>query len=517
LSYYIAPLLNTSEPTDIAAPARATLLGGCAALAGGLVYLNALHNPFVYDDFHTVVDNPSLHSLANLPAIVLYAVTRPLVNLSYAIDYAAWGSGPFGFHLTSLLLHMLNVALLFVLAQRLVDDSREAVQGRYGVAAFGAAALFAVHPVMSEAVGYISGRSEVLCGSFFLAGLLCGRRWLRGGRSRWAVLTIAAWMAALASKEVAAMLPLVLWAYDRLFVQSSPAARRRRVIRIHLPLLGLAAVGGVVRLLVLALIEYPGQAVVHWSFLLVDLDVMRRSLLLLLLPHGQTIFHAISAIEGLQDLRLWLDVATVGALAVLAWWTRRTHPSVALGIVWFVLLLVPASLLILFDQGEPMTEHRLYLASAGLFIAAGAAVGMAVESVPRWRMAGAAILALAVTALGSQTVMRNRVWADPVLLWGESVRLAPDHPRPRLLLGEAFADIGQYDLAVQQFRMAIRLRPADVTGYVKLGRLYAAGGRLEEARTELARAAALDPGNPLVRQSIAAVEAARTHVDFTRR
>src|SRR5262245_20029173 len=122
LSYYIAPLLNTSGPSEITAPPRAMILCGCAMLAGGLVYLNALHNPFVYDDFHTVVENPSLRSLANLPAIVLYAVTRPLVNLSYAIDYAVWGSGPFGFHLTSILLHMLNVALLFALAQRLAVD-----------------------------------------------------------------------------------------------------------------------------------------------------------------------------------------------------------------------------------------------------------------------------------------------------------------------------------------------------------------------------------------------------------
>jgi tetratricopeptide (TPR) repeat protein len=265
------------------------------------------------------------------------------------------------------------------------------------------------------------------------------------------------------------------------------------------------------------LIEYPGRAVVHWSYLLVDLDVMRRSLMLMLLPRAQTIFHAIHPIDSIVDLRLWLDIGVIGALAATAWWTRRTHPSISLGILWFVLLLVPASVLILFDQGEPMTEHRIYLASCGLFVAAGAGIGIAAESLPQWRIVGAGILALAVTSLGSQTVMRNRVWADPVLLWGESVALAPDQPRPRLLLGEALADTGQYDLAIQQFQMAIRLRPTDATGYLKLGRLLAGAGRLEDARAELARAAALDPQNPLVRQSIAAVEQARTHVDLARR
>src|SRR4029077_11939329 len=130
-----------------------------------------LHNPFVYDDHHTIVTNTSIVRLTDLRAIVRHDVTRPLVNLSYAIDRALWGGEPFGFHASSVLLHMLNVALLFALARRLSGS----------FAAFAAAALFAVHPMMTEAVGYVSGRSEVLCAMFFLLALMAGRRWLRGG------------------------------------------------------------------------------------------------------------------------------------------------------------------------------------------------------------------------------------------------------------------------------------------------------------------------------------------------
>src|SRR5438046_6854499 len=94
---------------------------GAAALLGGLVYLNALHNPFVYDDHQMVVDNVSLRHLSDLRMIFLYRITRPIVNLSYAIDRAIWGAQPFGFHATSILLHMLNVVLLFRLACRLAE------------------------------------------------------------------------------------------------------------------------------------------------------------------------------------------------------------------------------------------------------------------------------------------------------------------------------------------------------------------------------------------------------------
>jgi hypothetical protein len=178
LSYYNDLLLNTADGTVIARDrgARRIALCASAAAAAGAVYLNALQNPFVYDDFHTVVDNPSIHTLANLRAVALYAVTRPLVNLSYAIDYAIWGGGPFGFHVTSIVIHMLNVALLFAVTERLAPS-----KGR-PYAAFCAASVFAVHPLMTEAVGYVSGRSEELCAALFLAALLCGMRWLRDPR-----------------------------------------------------------------------------------------------------------------------------------------------------------------------------------------------------------------------------------------------------------------------------------------------------------------------------------------------
>ena len=85
---------------------RYWLLAGVAVVLAGLVYVNALHNPFVYDDRRLVVENRSLRSPLDLRGIVLHEVTRPVVNLSYAIDRAIWGPAPFGFHITNVLLHM---------------------------------------------------------------------------------------------------------------------------------------------------------------------------------------------------------------------------------------------------------------------------------------------------------------------------------------------------------------------------------------------------------------------------
>ena len=103
---------------------RGLILAALAADLAVLVYLNALPHPFVYDDLVGVVGNPALVDGAGPLEVVRQNVFRPVVNLSFALDHALWGFRPVGYHLTSVLLHALNVALLFVLARRLAVDWR---------------------------------------------------------------------------------------------------------------------------------------------------------------------------------------------------------------------------------------------------------------------------------------------------------------------------------------------------------------------------------------------------------
>jgi hypothetical protein len=479
---------------------RASLLCAAAALLAGLVYVNALHNPFVYDDYHTVVANPSLEDVANVRRIILHDVTRPVVNFSYAIDYAIWGGRPLGFHVTNVLLHMLNVILLFRLARGLTEDR---------LAAFAAASLLAVHPMMTEAVGYISGRSEVLCATFVLLALLSGRRWMNGDGAKWAMVTVGLWGVALATKETAAMFPFVLIACDWLTVPGSAAERRRRIATLHLPLMATAVIAGIGRLVVLR-VEYPGQVSVHWRYVLLELDVARRYVWLLVNPGGQTLFHEVAPIGSLFELRALLAVGASGLLLALAWGLRRVERIASLGIVWLLLLLVPSAVLAVLDQGEPMAEHRVYLASCGAFLAAGAGIGRLGARLTRGHArtawVGAAALAMVLAAFSAETLLRNAVWADPVTLWRESVDLAPAHYRPRLLLGEALQDAGRRDEAVEQYKIGIRLRPTELTGYVKLGLCLAEMGRLDEARQSLREAVAVDPHDGPARRALALLE-----------
>ncbi len=471
-------------------------------ILAGLVYVNALRNPFVYDDYHTVQTNPSIQSVTNIRAIVLYDVKRPIVNFSYAVDRALWGTEPLGFHVTNVLFHMLNVLLLFRLASQLTQSD---------IAAGAGAALFAVHPMMTEAVGYISGRSEVLCATLLLLALSCGRRWIRGDGALWAAMTAGLWLASMATKEIGVMFPLVLFAYDWFVAAGDADGRRRRIFTVYLPLVLLAVAAGIVRLAILARIEHPGEVRIHWPYFLIALDVVRRYVGLMFYPVGQTIFHVVTPVDGVLDPRALLAFALLGAMVTLAWRARKNQGVVTVGILWFLLLLAPSAVLTVLDQGEPMAEHRVYAASAGLFLAAGSAIGWLSARLKRadrqltWL--APAGLTLVVVSLCAETFLRNQVWSDPVTLWRESVDLAPRHFRPRLLLGEALQDAGRLDEAAEQFKTAIRLRPDEPTGYVKLGGFLAATGQLQGAREQFHEAIRVDPQNASARQALTVLDA----------
>ncbi|MEO7273700.1 MAG: hypothetical protein ABIX28_16260, partial [Vicinamibacterales bacterium] len=378
-----------------------------AALAF-ITYLNALNNPFIYDDFYTVTGNPSIAAEANPRWTVIYMPFRPVVNISYAIDRRLWGYQPFGYHLTSLALHAANAVLLFLLLLRALRDSRvasgadDARATREAWAAFAGAALFAVHPLQSESAGYISSRSELLCGVFVLSALLFARAAMphpgAGGvvlsAGRRAVAGVAAVACAglgLLSKEVAAALPVLLLGYDWLVRNASPAARRRALL-VFVPL------GLIVGLTVLYRVRSLAGtdatvATAPVLNLLTQSIVIWRYLGLMVWPSGQTIMHSAHTVTTLADPLGLAAAAGLAAVAGVALALRRPMPLLAMGTLWWFACIAPSSSFIALR--EIMAEHRVYVASAGMaMVVAGVAArllewrGTAAERVPIWFKVG---------------------------------------------------------------------------------------------------------------------------------
>ena len=345
-----------------------------------------------------------------------------------------------------------------------------------------ASLLFAVHPMMTQAVGYISARPDLMCTTFVLLAWLAARRALLGHGWVWLAAALAAWFLALAAKEIAAMLPLALLAYD--LVVLSPEGRGRRLRMMHGPLLALVGVAALVRVWVLVSVEY-GREPIDWRLGLVAVHAVLRYLQLLLWPAGQTVFHSVAPIDSLLDVRALWTIAGLLAVGVGAWWLRRVHRLVPLGLLWFVIFLVPSGALFVLGRGEALAEHRVYLASLGVYIAGAAMLSALLARLgreapaTRWLVIG--VSSVVVLQLGARTMLRNAVWKDPVALWQESVAKAPEHWLPRLMLAETLRQQRGCAPAEPEYRRALQLRRSEVFTYTKLGGCLLELSRLEEA------------------------------------
>lgn len=428
---------DTLPPTD-----RATRLALAAVLlVAALVYLPAVDGPFVYDDRIEVVGNPTLRDLGSPGAILTYNPGRALVILSFAIDWALWGLAPRGYHLTNVALHLVNTWLLWRLARRVLPDTRAMLT----------AALWAWHPMATESVAYIAGRSDTLCAAGVFVSL---EAWLAGKVPR----ALAAGVFAGFCKEVAFGLPLVLAGVEVLRGRALP----RRMLFVAASIATTAVVARAV-LQGLPSPEVERGALAHiggqgaaWALYL----------RLWLLPLGQSVFHD-------------LDATAIGALGFVAvaaviGLAGRRSPTARLGCALFVVMLVPSSLL---PVREVAAEHRALLAGAGVMWAVGT---LWPERLLTGR--GRAITLGVLSALAVTTTQRAAVWRDEVSLWGDAAGKNPASAQAQYALGDALRLAGRTREAGEAYARVLTFEPHHRDARLNLGIVLAEQGETDRAR-----------------------------------
>lgn len=418
------------------------VLSGLIA-AAALAYFNALAAGFQFDDYNVIVDNPAAHSLAawweGMPGI------RPLLKLSYVLNWLA-DPGPAGFHAVNILLHLANIALVWRLSAH-VPAPRGWEQGPARMRArILATLLFALHPIQTESVTYVTGRSMSLMATFGLAGLLA---WLEShGRARpwlWRAGALAGFAAAILTKEVAVVLPLALVLFR------SPDARRAHAVF----LLALAALALVVLFGFLGyqrlLVEPPPRGLA--ANLLSEANAVYYLIGQLFQPH------ALNIDPELPELTAWsarsaLQVAGIATVLAGAWLARRAQPWLAFGVFWFVILLLPTHSLI--PRLDLASERHLYLAGFGLYwLAAVAITAVLPARRPAWQLVAVALVLTGVAC----THLRNRDYRDEISLWSQTTRLDPANARAWNNLGWAYFLAARKDEARQAYERALRLDP----------------------------------------------------------
>jgi hypothetical protein len=424
-------------------------LGVLACVLTALLYQGTLDHPFVFDDRATVLLNPALIDAWSLRAALLLNPARSVVNLSYALDRAFWGFSSFGYHITNGILHVVVVGLFFGCCTRALTD---AGRSESEWPAFFAATVFGVHPLMSSTVLYISARSDLLSAAGFLLALIFARRAIVNSSAAAGLSAALCGLLALASGPAAAALPLVVLAYDA-WILHDPGWPRRAT-RIYLPAMAAIAVAGAWQArAVLSANRMPPRGLL--ANLLTQSIVIWRYVLLLGAPYGQSLIHDVHWARSPVDLLAVCATALLGISIVTALRIRHTQPLVAFGVIWFAAALAPTSSIL--PLRDAMSEHRAYLAAAGLLLAAASALAHPLASSRRAR----AIAVAGLVVFGASTVARTRVWADPLTQWKEAIDRAPGSWQAHLGYADALRELDQCGSARAEYLTVVQLYPAN--------------------------------------------------------
>ncbi len=480
---------------------RAARRFACAiALAALLVYANSLANPFLFDDLSAVTRNTQIRSLS--PSVALSppdetpVARRPLVNLTFAVNYAVGGLDVRGYHAGNLLVHVLAALAFFGLVRRALRlDSLAPTFGRHATALAGAAALvWVLHPLHTEIIDYVSQRTAALMGMCYLLTLYCSVRALRGPRRRWSVLAVLACAAGMASKETMVTAPLLVVLFDRVFVFTTlrGAIQARRGLYAGLAstwliLAGLMAVGD------RSTVGF-GAGVGAWSYLLNQSAIIVDYLWLAVWPVALVVDYGVPVPIGLGQV--WWQALSIVALLVATLAGLWFRPRAAFAGAVFFLTLAPTSSIVPIAT-EVGAERRMYLPLAALVALAVCLAYRSGSAVLRWErprwpwpswpveraapQVSMAALVILCALFGGRAALRNHEYRSALTLARVTVERRP-HGRSYYALANALLENGRSQEAISTFRLASR---DFAPGHFALGSLLLSNGELESGIAEL--------------------------------
>ncbi|MFY9924185.1 MAG: tetratricopeptide repeat protein [Opitutaceae bacterium] len=483
----------------------ALLLGSGSLVLGSLAaYLGSFRGPFLYDDRGSVVDNPTLRqwSTAFQPLATGWPVSgRPILNASFAVNYAFSGLGTHGYHVTNWLIHVAAGLLLFGLCRRILLRVPSLAASATGVA-WATALFWTLSPLQTESVTYISQRAESLMGLCYLGCLYAFIRAYGGGAVSlgWAALSVVACFAGIGCKEVMVTAPAVALACDRVFVaggwRAALAARRGYYcalcsswVLLAALMLGTGMRGGTVGF---------GAGIPWWAYAVTQFRALATYVQLSFWPSPLLFSYGLTL--GGPSWRLVLDAAFVLGLVGLSVVGAARGSKLGFLGVWYFAILAPTSSIVPIST-ELIAEHRVYLSLAAAACLVAVLGHALLSRLGRWMGGGvrwAAVLgvgasvAVAAAEIGA-TRSRNQVYSGVYALWADTVAKSPDDAGARNNLGNALAEAGRYDEAIEQFRAASRLSPGYSDPHLNLGNVLTRMGRDAEAVPEYRRAL---PGNP---------------------
>lgn len=488
------------------------------ALAGLLSYSNTFGVPFQWDDKYFIAQNPLVKDLSyflepsSAKGSEFYGSfkNRYVGYLSFALNYRLHGLEVAGYHAVNLAVHILNAFFVFLLAGLILKspffeggEFSGGPAGRY-IPVF-TALVFVSHPVQTEAVTYVFQRLASLMAFFYLGSVALYLRWRLGGRGHAYVFALLFALIAMKTKENAFTLPVALAMCEFFFFKGRIARRALLLTPFFLTMLivPLSLVG----------VDRPAGEIIggigpatrgymevsRWQYLITELRVMTTYIRLLFFPISQNIdydYPVFGSFFEIPVLASFIFLAACFALSLRLLRRSVQKPALrlpAFGMLWFFITISVESSVIPIPM--VIDEYRLYLPSAGAFMAAASMLFVFAGRSNRARRFVRAFLSCAVVIFIIASVARNDLWRTEISLWRDAVSKSPRKARPHNNLGLAYYTAGMTEEGIGSFLTALSLKPDYAKAHYNLGLALASKGMTEEAIGHFETGLSLLPGD----------------------
>ena len=461
------------------------------AFLGFIVYSNSFKVPFLYDDRALIPYSKwniipfyfyfSKNDFGNFLKSI-FQTNRPILTLSFFLNYKLGDLNPFSYHIVNLTFHILTAFLIYLTLKNIIENPLLPVLS---------ASIFLVHPITVESVTYISSRSSILSAFFYIVPFyLLSKKKLKNSNSIiYYILSIFSYLFSIGCKEIGITLPLMLLIYDYFFLSGENKKElMKRAKGCYIPMGILTLVMIFLRFNFALSLQSPDQAVRGlYQHILTEIHIFAFYLIKFFLPINLNVDPDFHLANSLLQFNFLLSAILLASLILIAWYFRKKSKILSFAIAWLLITVSPHFLIRLRDL---MADRWLYLSLISLSFLSGTVFLKTLSFFKEGVFKKTSIkviytgLILFITFLSILTFNRNFVWKSEIALWSDAVKKSPDKERPHGNLGKAYTDKGMIDEALAEFEKAIEIDPSSGQAHYNLGNCYYGMGKVDDAITQ---------------------------------
>lgn len=473
-----------------------------------LTYINILPNKLFFDDEELIYKNVFVQDLSYIPkyftsnmiagAGKISNMYRPILTLSFAVDYLLWKDNPIGYHLTSIFLHGANTILIFLLIQTLFTNK---------FISFISSLLFIVHPVQTEAIAYASGRTDLLYAFFLLLSLIFFHSSRKGNKFYIYKYSFSLFLfiLSLLSKETAIILPFLVILIT-LLKSSEIKQTISQLLFLTFPFFLIAIFYILFRLTILNFgntlnfysnISLNEQTISYSSNIAVRIQTFTKVFFdylgILFFPKDLIMIRNAEIITSFFNpwvIAFGLITIVSGILSIKTWGKQKIF---FFSFLWFYLILLPVSGII--PINNIVAEHYLYLPSVSFFLLIAFLLDLLLKKFNYIEIQSviSVFTVCVICILMIRTIIRTFDWRDPITFYTISLKQSPWHIPMRNNLAMAYEETGKPHLAIREYKQILALADVYPNIHHNMANAYKKSGEYKMAEEEYYNALKMDP------------------------